>query len=122
MFCLWVLRDLNQIIVYIIKLKVITYLFCLYIDDMLFIGNSKEMISKLKSQVSLKLEMKNLVSTKFILGMEIVRDQAGRKIWLSQRKYITNVLERFNMTDYKQHVVPTLHGAKLLVNDSPKNC
>ena len=46
----------------------------LYVDDMLFIGNSKEMILELKSQLSLKFEMKNLGSEKFILGMEIIRD------------------------------------------------
>jgi hypothetical protein len=93
----------------------------LYVDDMLFIGNSKEMISELKSQLSLKFEMKDLGSAKFILGMEIIRDRVGRKLWLSQRKYITNVLERFNMTDCKQQVVPMLHGTKLSVNDSPKS-
>ena len=46
----------------------------LYVDDMLFICNSKEMILELKSQLPLKFEMKDLGLEKIILGMEIIRD------------------------------------------------
>lgn len=73
----------------------------LYVDDMLFIGNGKSMISDLKSHLSLKFEMKDLGATKYILGMKIKRDRSKRKLWISQRKYITNVLDRFNMSDCK---------------------
>ena len=70
----------------------------LYVDDMMFIGKHKGMISNLESQLSFKFETKELGTTRFILGMEIRRDRASKKLWLSQRKYITNALERFNMT------------------------
>jgi len=73
----------------------------LYVDDMLFIGNGKGMISKLKSQLSAQVEMKDLGAARYILGMEIKRDKANRKLWLSQSKYVNSVLERFNMTDCK---------------------
>lgn len=70
----------------------------LYVDDMLFIGNTKGMISYLKSQFSMKFEMKDLGAANYILGMEIKRNRSKRKLWLSQRKYITNVLDMFHMS------------------------
>ena len=100
MFCLWILKSDHYVYYKAEGDRIL--IIALYVDDMLFIGNSKEMILDLKSQLSLKFEMKNLGSAKFILGMEIIRDQVGKKLWLSQRKYITNVLEWFNMTDCKQ--------------------
>lgn len=49
----------------------------------------------------MKFEMKDLGAAKYILGMEIKRDRSKRKLWLSKRKYITNVLDKFNMFDCK---------------------
>ena len=41
--------------------------------------------------------MKDLGHAKQILGMKITRLRDKRKIYLSQKKYIERVLERFNM-------------------------
>jgi len=43
----------------------------LYVDDMLLIGNNKEIIQELKTQLSSKVEMKYLDAANYILGMEI---------------------------------------------------
>jgi hypothetical protein len=47
----------------------------LYVDDMLLIGNNKEIIQDVKNQLSSKFDMKDLGASNFILGMEIKRDQ-----------------------------------------------
>lgn len=52
-------------------------------DDMLFIGNDKGMISDLKSQSSACFEMKHFGADRYILGMEISRDRKNRKLWLN---------------------------------------
>jgi hypothetical protein len=46
----------------------------LYVDDMLLIGNTKEIIQDLKTQSSSKFDMKDLGASNFILGIEIKRD------------------------------------------------
>ena len=46
----------------------------LYVDDMLLVGNDKEIIQDLKTQLSSKFDMKDLGATNYILGMEIKRD------------------------------------------------
>ena len=55
----------------------------LYVDDMLLIGNDKEIIQDLKTQLFLKFDMKDLGAANYILGMEINRDRAKRKLFLN---------------------------------------
>eukprot|EP00253_Pinus_taeda_P003251 PITA_03251 len=47
----------------------------LYVDDMLLVGNDKEIIQDLKTDLSSKSDMKYLGAANYILGMEIKRDQ-----------------------------------------------
>ncbi|GJW87087.1 retrovirus-related pol polyprotein from transposon TNT 1-94 [Tanacetum coccineum] len=71
----------------------------LYVDDMLVAGSDMEELKKLKSQLSLEFEMKDLGSAKQILGMSIIRDKTNGTLRLSQKKYIRKVLKKFNMKD-----------------------
>jgi uncharacterized protein (DUF2249 family) len=64
----------------------------LNVDDMLLIGNEKEIIQDLKTHFSSKFDMKDLGAANFILGMEIKRDHENKKLWLNQRKYIKTTL------------------------------
>jgi hypothetical protein len=52
----------------------------LYVDDMLLIGNNKEIIQIVKTRISSKFDMKDLSASNFILGMEIKRDWEKRKL------------------------------------------
>jgi hypothetical protein len=55
----------------------------LYIDDMLLVGNNMEAIKEVKLQLSSKFNMKDLDATNFILGIEIKRNRADRKLWFN---------------------------------------
>jgi hypothetical protein len=52
----------------------------LYLDDTLLIGNNKDIIQDVKTQLSSKFDMKDLGATNFILGMEIKRDRENMKL------------------------------------------
>jgi len=69
----------------------------LYVDDMLLIGNGKEIIRDVKTQLSSKFDMKYIDSANFVLGMEIKRDWENKKLWLNRIKYVESMLQRFNM-------------------------
>ena len=92
----------------------------LYVDDMLLVGNDKEIIQDLKTQLSSKFDMKDLGAANYILGMEIKRDWEKRKLWLNQRKYVETILQRFNMQDSKSVKVPILVGVRLSTKQCPK--
>jgi hypothetical protein len=66
---------------------------------MLLVGNNMDAIKEVKMQLSSKFDVKYIGATNFILGMNIKRDQAVRKVLLNQRKYIEIVLKHFNMHD-----------------------
>jgi hypothetical protein len=92
----------------------------LYVDDMLLIGNNKEIIQDVKTQLSSKFDMKDLGASNFILGMEIKRYWKKRNLWLNQRKYVETILQRFNMQECKPVKVPILVGVKLFTDHCPK--
>ena len=92
----------------------------LYVDDMLLIGNNKEIIQDLKTQLSSKFDMKYLGVENYILGMEIKRDREKRKLWLNHRNYIETILQKFNMQDSKPMKVPIPVGIKLSIEQCPK--
>eukprot|EP00253_Pinus_taeda_P006171 PITA_06171 len=64
--------------------------------------------------------MKDLGAANYILGMEIKRDRAKRKLWLNQRKYVETILQRFNTQDSKPVKVPIPVGVRLSVEQCPK--
>eukprot|EP00253_Pinus_taeda_P021721 PITA_21721 len=92
----------------------------LYVDDMLLVGNDKEINQYFKTQLSSKFNMKVLGAINYILGMEIKRDRAKRKLWLNQRKYVETILQIFNMQDIKPMKVPIPVGVNLFVEQCPK--
>jgi len=92
----------------------------LFVDDMLLIGNKKEIIQELKTRLSTKFYMKDLGAVNYILGMEIKQYREKMKLWLNQRKYVKTILQRFNMQDSKPVKVPILVGVKLYVEQSLK--
>ena len=57
----------------------------LYVDDMLLIRNDKETIQVVKTRLSSKFYMKDIGVANFILGMEIKRNWANKKLWLNQK-------------------------------------
>jgi hypothetical protein len=52
----------------------------LYVDDMFLVGNAMGVIKEVKLQLSSKFDMKDLRDANFILGMEIKRDLANKKL------------------------------------------
>ena len=92
----------------------------LYVDDMLLVGNNMEVIKEVKMHLSFKFDVKDLDAANLILGMEIKRNHADRKLWLNQRKYIETILHNFNMRECKLVEVPIPVGVRLSIEQCPK--
>jgi hypothetical protein len=65
----------------------------LYVDDMLLIGNNIDTRKEVKKKLSSKFNMKDIGATNLIMGVDIKRDRAARKIWLNQMKLIETILK-----------------------------
>ncbi|KAM0963722.1 hypothetical protein ACFX1Q_023649 [Malus domestica] len=65
--------------------------FISYVDDMIITGDDSEEMIKLEASLAIEFEMKNLGDLKYFLGVEVARSSRG--IFLSQRKYVLDLLK-----------------------------
>ena len=79
-----------------------------------------EVIREVKMQLSSKFDMKDLGATSLILGMDIKRNHADRKLWFNRRKYVETILHRFSMQECKLVKVLVPVGVGLSVEQCPK--
>ena len=92
----------------------------LYVDDMLLAGKSLTKLNEIREQLKNEFEMKDLGSSKRILGMEITRERRRRESFLSHKQYTKKVLAKFNMANAKAISTPMGQQFKLSAKDSPK--
>lgn len=67
----------------------------IYVDDLLITGNSTASISELKKFLASNFHMKDLGPVTYFLGLEIDRSSNG--FFISQKKYVLNLLQEFGM-------------------------
>jgi len=59
---------------------------CLYVDDLIFTGNSSVMFDEFKKCMMNEFEMSGLGKMHYFLGLEVVQSDEG--IFVSQKKYV----------------------------------
>lgn len=85
--------------IYFINDKDTLILILVYVDDILIAGNNVERIAEIKKRLKEEFEIKDMGEAKYCLGIEIVRKE--NEITLIQRKYIKDILNRFEMENAK---------------------
>lgn len=83
----------------------------IYVDDLLVTGEKESEIVKLKVGLMKQFEMTDLGRMSYFLGMEI--QQKEGEIFICQRKYIREVLKRFEMGECKTVTTPVNQKEKL---------
>lgn len=78
---------------------------------MIITGDDSEKIKRLQEQLTSEFEMKNLRGLKYFLGIEVVRSKRG--IFLSQGKYILDLLIEVRLLDCKLADTPIISNHKL---------
>jgi len=84
----------------------------IHIDDLLIASNSKEALSKVKTELATHFKIHNQGPTKSILGMKIEQDWQAHTISLSQPGYIESILDQFGMTECNPALMPMDEGQK----------
>jgi hypothetical protein len=87
---------------------------------MLVAGSNMQDINVIKKKLANSFAMKDLATTKKILGMRITRDGKNRKLTLSQGEYIEKVLETFRMQNENPLSTPLAIHFKLTKEMCPK--
>ena len=92
----------------------------IFIDDITLASKSSAAIDKAVHDLSQHFKLRDLGPTKFLLGVEIIRDRSKHTLALSQRQYIIDMLERFKMSDCKPVSTPMTPGLHLTKDMGPK--
>ena len=90
-----------------------------HVDDMLIVSNSKPKLAEIKLGLARYFKVKDLGEVKFLLGIEVLRDRQAGIVDISQRAYIEQLLERFNLQDVKPATTPLSSGIRLTQDDCP---
>ena len=84
---------------------------CLYVDDLLFTGNSPQMFEEFKHAMFKEFEMTDCGLMSFFLGIEVKQQQDD--ISISQKKYAKELLEKFRMSNCNPVSTPVATGLRL---------
>lgn len=106
--------------IYMLKQGGKVILVAIYVDDLIIATNNEEKWIELKSELSKSFEMKDLGQLNFCLGIEFRQDPITKEITMSQRKYIQNILKKFNMENSKPVTTPLNSSIKLSKEMCPK--
>ena len=73
-----------------------TYL-AVYVDDLLILGHNLDFICYFKTKLNDTFKIKDLGEVRTILGMNVNRDRAQRKITLSQSDYLRKMIAKYRL-------------------------
>eukprot|EP00253_Pinus_taeda_P018381 PITA_18381 len=91
----------------------------LYVDDLIFTGSDDFLIADFKKVMKSEFEMTYMGLLRYFFGIEVKQTENG--IFISQAKYVAEILERFKMQNSKSTPNPTVIGSKLSKEDYSSN-
>jgi hypothetical protein len=91
----------------------------IYVDDIIFGSTNDRLSHKFAKDMQNEFEMSLLGELSFFLGLQIRQSNQG--IFISQTKYIREMLKRFRMEDCKPVITPMQTSCKLSKDDDSKS-
>ncbi|KAH9113686.1 hypothetical protein LEN26_013109 [Aphanomyces euteiches] len=89
-----------------------------YVDDLILLSQSRTSLSNIKRDLSHRFKMKDLGPLRYCLGVEILRLDEST-LFLHQRKYIKDILQRHNLADCHPLSTPQDPNASHRSSSSP---
>jgi hypothetical protein len=95
------------------------FIVLVYVDDIIFRCNKDSLVKWFSSAMDSKFEMSMIGELPFFLGLQIT--QRSKWMFISQEKYLREMLKRFQMEDSKHVGTPIVTGCKLSKDDDSPN-
>ncbi|CAN1319888.1 Retrovirus-related Pol polyprotein from transposon TNT 1-94 [Linum perenne] len=86
-----------------------------YVDDIIVTGNDEAGIKEIKMKLATEFEIKDLGVLRYFLGLEFARAREG--LFVSQRKYVLDLLEETGMSGCRPAGTPMDFSTKLRPSD-----
>jgi hypothetical protein len=90
-----------------------------YVDGIIFGSDDDRLSQKFAKDMQNKFEMSLLGELSLFLGLQICQSNQG--IFISQTKYIREMIKRFGMEDCKPIITPMQTSCKLIKDDDSKS-
>jgi Reverse transcriptase (RNA-dependent DNA polymerase) len=87
-----------------------------YVDDIIITWNNEKKIKNVKDYLKNKFDIKDLKKLKYFLGIEIAYSK-GKDLFLSQRKYVLDLLKETGKLDAKPANTPMKPNKKLYLEE-----
>ena len=87
----------------------------LYFDDLIFTGNDELMFAEFKHSMKHEFDMTDLGKMRYFLGLEVLQKSDG--IFISQKRYVLEVLNRFGMDKSNSISNPIVPSCKLVKDE-----
>jgi hypothetical protein len=98
---------------YVMGWKQDTVYLVVWVDDILIAAKHSETIDMVKHKLKSAFDIHDLGEAKRFLGMDITRDRTAGTLQLSQSRAVTDLLEKFNMSECKGCIIPISVGTAL---------
>ncbi|KAH0711345.1 hypothetical protein KY289_007304 [Solanum tuberosum] len=105
------IRSENEPTLYVKKKGNVFIIVCLYVDDIIYTSSSRFLLEEFKSQMMNEFEMSDMGLLHYFLGLQV--HQTEKRIFLSQRKYARDLLNKFGMLNCKPAATPMNISEKL---------
>jgi len=89
--------------------------FLVYVDDLLLTGNDASFLHHFIQSLSNRFSLKHMGTPHYFLGIELIPSKTG--LFLSQHKFIRDILEKFDMDAAKPTHTPLSTTTTLMLND-----
>ena len=86
-----------------------------YVDDIIFGSNEEDMSQKFSLVMQKEFEISMLGELTYFLGLQVQKNKDG--VFLSQTKYLKQILKKYGMEDSKPVCTPMVTGCSLSAND-----
>lgn len=91
----------------------------LYVDDLLLVSSDLNYLQTCKDELTREFQMFDHGPAQFCLGIHIHRHPKSGDIFISQTKYIADMLHHFQMVESTPLTIPMPAGSRLLSADAP---
>ena len=88
---------------------------CLYVDDLIYTSSSDLLVEEFRQAMMTEFEMTDLGLLHYFLGIEVTQMNDG--IFISQEKYVSNLLDKWKMGNCKPMSTPMNTNEKFYVED-----
>ena len=86
----------------------------MYVDDLVITSNDDLVVTHIITRLDSTFSTKDLGVLSFFCGVEVIRDTNG--LFLTEQKYIVNLLTKHNMLDSKPVSTPLAMGTSLTIH------